>query len=186
MAYKKFDDPNTKVDQSKMKTYASPMEYMRRALQGVANRVLGGTEGTSSSPVTAGCADGSTGGIQIVNQIAVVIDGAQGTCIGQDNLKMTAGTMASNSVAKFLVATGTGTSGTVIGPGNVVSKADYTTAALAAAAAKLPDLPDGYCAIGYATFNTPTASAVVLSSCGLLSTAGTVTYADLICMPYSL
>jgi len=185
MAYKKFDEAEKKVDQSARRIYgAFPREMERRALQGITNRVLGGTNGTQGPLITATVADGSTGGIKTTTNVTCLINGEQSICIAQDNLKMTAGTMGSNCVAKFLVCTGTGTSGTVIGPGNVVSKADYATVALANAAAKLPDLPDGYCALGYALFNSPAASDVVLESCGLLSTAGTVAYTDLMCMPY--
>ena len=186
MAYKRFDDPDIRGDASVRKVYSTPAEAFRRAIQSVANRVLGGTAGTGYSPVTAGLADGGTGGIKITNNVSVVINGVQGTCIGQDNLKIPAGdgTMASNSVTKYLVSTGTGTSGTITA-GNIINKADYATVALANAAAKLPDLPDGHCALGYAIFTTPDVNGVVPAGCGLLSTAGTVAYYDLVCMPYN-
>jgi hypothetical protein len=191
-AGKKFDDPERKVDPAVRKIYgAFPKEDWRRALQGITNRQLGTAAGTGYNPTLAVLADGGTGGIKTTNQTSVVINGAVSSCIAQDNLKMPGasadftGTQGANTVAKYLVCTAAGTSGTIIGPGNIISKADYSTIALANAAAKLPDLPDGYCALGYATFNTPTASAVVVSSCGLLSTAGTVAYVDLICMPYN-
>jgi hypothetical protein len=183
MAYKKFDDPNTKVNPSNKNVYQAFLkEEMRRALQGITNRVSLGGAGTDGANV----GEGSTGGFACTNVSVLVINGLKATAsAAQDNLKMTAGTMASNSVCKFLICSTGGTAATVIGPANIVSKADYSTVALANAAAKLPDLPDGYCALGYALFNTPTASAVVLNSCGLLSTAGTVAFYDLITMPYN-
>jgi hypothetical protein len=139
--------------------------------------------------VTASVADGSTGGIKTTTPVTVVIDGAAVIVAAQDNLKMPGastdftGTQGSNTTAKYLVCA-VGTAGTIIGPGNIVLKSDYSTVALANAATKLPDLPAGACALGYALFNTPAASDVVVGSCGLLSTAGTVAYTDLICMPY--
>jgi len=190
-AGRKFDDPNREVDATGRRVFSAfPKEAARRALQGIANRVLGGTAGTGYKPVTATLADGGTGGIKTTYLVAVVINGKVSSCPAQDNLKMPGasadftGTQGSNTVAKYLVSTSTGTSGTISGPGNIINKADYATQALAEAAAKLPDLPDGHCPLGYAVFNTPAASDVVVASCGLLSTAGTVAYTDLICMPY--
>lgn len=188
MAYKKFDDASLSMDQSARKVYSTPKEAFRRALQSVANRVLGGTAGTGYSPTTATLANGGTGGIKITKNVSVVINGVQGTCLIQDNLKIPAWntTMGSNSVIKYLVSTDNNAAGTggTISAGNVIDKANYTTVALANAAAKLPDLPDGNCALGYAIFTTPDANGVVPAGCGLLSTAGTVAYYDLICMPY--
>ena len=189
-AGKKFDDPNRKVDAAAQRVFSAfPKEAVRRALQGIANRVLGGTAGTGYKPVTATIADGGTGGIKTTYLVAVAINGEVISVAAQDNLKMPGasadftGTQGSNTVAKYLVCA-VGTAGTIIGPGNIINKADYATVALANAAAKLPDPPDGACALGYALFNTPADSDVVVSSCGLLSTAGTVAYTDLICMPY--
>lgn len=181
MAYKKFDDPNVKVDPTNKGVYDAFLhEEMRRALQGITNRVaLGvGTEG-------AAVAVGGTGGIKVTNEVVIVINGLKQTANAQDNLKMTAGTMASNSVAKFLVASTGGAGGTVIGPANIVSKDDYATVALAQAAAKLPDLPDGYCALGYMLFDTFPTTGVTLNSCGLPSSAGTAAFYDLVAMPYN-
>jgi hypothetical protein len=188
---RKFDDPARKVDAAVRTVndafWNSPM---RRALSGISNRVLGGTSGTGWFPnVTATVADGSTGGIKTTTAVTVVIDGVAVVVAAQDNLKMPGasseftGTQGSNTVAKYLICCA-GTAGTIVGPGNIINKADYATVALANAATKLPELPAGSCALGYALFNTPAASDVVVSSCGLLSTAGTVAYTDLICMPY--
>ena len=185
MAYKKFDDPDEKVSQAARKVYdATQSEALRRAIQGISNRVIGGSNGTQGPLITAGCADGSTGGVQIANALTVLINGVKSSVIAQDNLRMPAGTQGSNTVAKYLICTGSGTSGTCIGPGNVVDKADYDSATLAAAACKLPDLPDGYCAVGYLTLNAPTALDVVMNAAALGGTQGTSSYVDLMCMPY--
>ena len=65
MAFKygttKFDVPNVKVDKTGRKVYAKYDEQFRRALQGITNRVLGGTSGTGNSPVTAAAAVGTLG-----------------------------------------------------------------------------------------------------------------------------
>jgi hypothetical protein len=190
-AGKKFDDANVKVDASADKVYpAFQKEAMRRALQGISNRVIGGTSGTQGPLVVAGCALGTTAGFKTANDVTVIIDGVKSVAIAQDNLTMPTGTMGTNTVAKFLICTGTGTSGTIL-EGNVVDKGDYATVALAAAAAKLPDLPDGYCALGYVTLNAPTATALGWTpSTGFITgtggTAGTAAYVDLNCMPYDL
>lgn len=186
MAYKKFDDPDEKVSQAGRKVFdATYSESLRRAIQGITNRVIGGSNGTQGPLITAGCADGSTGGAQIANALTVLLNGVQDSVIAQDNLRMPAGTQGSNTVAKYLICTGAGTSGTIIGPGNVVDKANYDSATLAAAACKLPDLPDGYCAVGYLTLNAPTALDVVMNAAALGTTQGTSSYIDLMCMPYN-
>lgn len=192
MSYKKFDDPNTKVNAAVRKMNdAFPKEEWRRALQGLTNRVIGGSNGTQGPLITAGCALGTTAGFKIANALTVVIDGVQSSVIAQDNLLPAEGTMGTNTVAKYLICTSTGTSGTVIGPGNIILKSDYASTTLAAAAAKLPDLPDGYCALGYVTYNAPEATAPVFINTGGFimgtgGTAGTAAYVDLVCMPYDL
>ena len=188
MAYKKFDDASPKVDQSARKVYATPEEKFRRAFQGIANRVVGSTSGTASHLLQASLGTASTGAVQITNTLVVLINGAYSTCIAQDNLNLPKYTQAKNTVVKYLLSTGTGTSGTVTGPGNEVSKADYATVALANAAAKLPDLPDGNCALGYITVNAPETLAVVNNAAGLgapAGTQGTATFTNLVCMPYN-
>ena len=184
MSYKKFDDPNVKVDQSKFKGYSIPLEVVRRAIQGISNRVIGGSNGTQGHLITAGCANGSTGGVQIANAITVLINGVQHSIAAGDNLRMPAGTQGSNTVAKYLIST-QGTSGTVTGPGNTIDKGLYASATLAAAAASLPDLPDGHCAVGYLTLNAPEALDVVMNAATLGGTQGTSSYVNLMCMPYN-
>jgi hypothetical protein len=191
-AGKKFDDPEKKVDPSVRDVYdAFPKENARRAFQGIANRVIGGTNGTQGPLINIGAALGTTAGFKITNGVSVVINGVVSECIAQDNLPLPDGTLAANTVAKYLICTAAGTSGTVIGPGNVVSKADYDTAALAAAACRLPDLPDGYCALGYVTLQAPEETALAFADgagfvTGTGGTAGTATYVNLMCMPYNL
>lgn len=187
----KFDEPNVAGDRSVTSAYKSfPKEDLRRALQGITNRVIGGTNGTQGPLIVAGCALGTTAGFKTANNVTCVIDGVQSIAIAQDNLKPPAGTLGTNRVTKFLVCTGTGTSGTVL-QGNTVDKGNYTTIALATAACKLPDLPNGYCALGYITYQGPTATAPIFVNTGGFvmgtgGTAGTATYVDLNCMPYDL
>jgi hypothetical protein len=201
-AGKKFDDADPKVDASVMKTNdAFPKEGWRRAIQGITNRVLGGTAGTGRLAVTAGCAVGSTVGFIFASDVGVVRNGVASTCAipaatGLYFGKL--GTMGTNTVAKFLIATVDGTSGTVIGPGNIIHKEDYSTVALAAAAAKLPDLPDTGVALGYVTLNAPASTVLVLTDgatttaaslgykIGTGGTAGTAAYVDLMNMPLDL
>jgi len=184
---KKFDDADPKVDQAGRKVYgAFPFEAIRRAVQGIANRVIGTTSGTASSSgylKLAGCGTGGTG-VAIANTVVVLINGQYSTCIAQDPLTLPDGSQGSNTVAKYLICTSTGTSATCIGPGNVVDKGDYASATLAAAAAKLPDLPDGYCALGYVTLNAPAASAITYRGHGTIGSQGTTSFTDLVCMPY--
>jgi hypothetical protein len=189
MNYRKFDAPSININDRRFEINdAFRSTPTRRSLQGIANRVIGGSNGTQGQLITAGLADGSTGGVQIVNALTVIINGVQSSVIAQNNLRMPSGTMGTNTLAKFLVCTGTGTSGTVIGPGNVVDKGVFLSAADAAtnaSGAKLPDLPDGYCALGYLTLNAPAATVVTFNAGALGGTNGTSTYQDLNCMPYN-
>ena len=192
MAFKyvgiKFDDPNAKVDPAARKVYgAFPQEAIRRAVQSVVNRVIGmsaGTESSSGYLHLAACGTGSTTGVKIGNTVVVLVNGAYSTCIAQDNMHLPDGSQGSNTVAKYLICTSTGTSATCVGPGNVIDKADYDTATLAGAAAKLPDLPDGYCALGYVTLNAPAAAAITNRGAGTIGSQGTTSFTDLVHMPY--
>jgi hypothetical protein len=198
MAYKKFDDPSEKVDATKYGVYdATVKEGIRRALQGISNRVIGGSNGTQGPLITPGLATGATAGFSVGNAVSVVRNGVISTVAAAANLLFPElGTLGKNKVTKFLVCTKDGTSGTIVGPGNIVDKGDYASATLAAAAAKIPDLPDGACALGYVTLNAPAATALVLTDgastaaaklgyvLGTGGTAGTATYVNLVCMPY--
>ena len=183
MAYAKFDDPNTKVNNSQRKVdMAFSDETILRALKGISNRVLSGTAGSANK--TAELADGTTCGINVVAPLNVVIDGIIYATIAVDNLVMPAGTQGSNTVAKYLVYVGTDGTAAVTGPGNVVLKTDYATQALAEAATKLPDLPDNSCALGYLLLNAPTASPVYRKQ-QTLGTGGTTAYVNLQFMPFN-
>lgn len=185
MSYKKFDDANPKVDQSARSVFdAFWRDPFRRAIEGISNRVLGGTSGTGWFPnVTAGVADGGTGGIKTATAVTVVINGKAYVVAPGDNLKMPTTQIGTNCVAYYLIST-QGTSGTITGPGNIILKSDYATPALAAAACKLPDLPAGHCVLGKALFHAPAAGTNLNpADFGKFGTAGTATYTDLICMP---
>ena len=203
MAYKKFDAADTKVDDSKNKIYDNFMkEGIRRAVSAITNRVLGGTTGTgglgatANAPLLAGCGSGASAGFAFARTVSVVRNGELSTVALQGNLLFpTFGTMGTNTVAKFLICSADGTSGTVVGPGNIVSKNDYASATLAAAAAKLPDLPDGGVALGMVTVQAPATTVLILTTgattaaaklgyiFGSGGTAGTATYTDLVNMP---
>lgn len=198
MAYKKFDDPAEKVDNNKYNINdAFAVEAIRRALQGISNRIIGGTNGTQGPLVVPTLALGTTAGFKNTNAVSIVRDGIISAVAACDNRYFEKqGTLGTNKVTKFLYCSKDGTSGTVIGPGNIVSKGDYATATLAAAACKIPDLPDGACALGYITLSAPAATVLVLTdgACtaaaglgyiiGTGGTAGTATYTDLRGMPF--
>lgn len=200
MAYKKFDDPASKVDDSRMKLNDNfQYEGIRRAIQGISNRVLGGTSGTGSTVALAGCAAGGSAGFKIASDLAVTRNGVVSLVAAQDNLLFQkTSTMGTNTVAKFLIASLDGTSATNIGPGNIIDKGAYANATLAAAAAKLPDLPDGGVALGYVTLNAPAATVLVLTDgattaaarlgyvLGAAGTTGTAAYVSVVHMPLNL
>lgn len=177
--------------------YAGTSAFLGTSLQGVNNRVLGGTAGTGYVPVLAGCAIGATAGFKTTYEVGVVRDGVVTNVLITDNMFFPAqGTMGTNTVAKFLICSTAGTGAKVVGPGNIVDKGPYASAALAAAACKILDLPDGECALGYVTLNAPAATVLVLTGAdttaaaglgfaiGSGGTAGTAAYVDLVSMPY--
>jgi hypothetical protein len=89
------------------------------------------------------------------------------------------GTQGTATYCKYLVYCGTAalstTSGTATGVG-VIAKGNE---AATAAAAKLPDLPDDCCPLGYIFLQNPTTAWVAGTG-----TMGTwATYVDLVCMP---
>ena len=182
---KKFDDPNVAVDQSFGKLNDFDWLAMRRALQAITNCVLQGTAGTGAF-VTAGCTGGASSGVKIANPVDVKIDGIKYTIASQDNIPVApAGTQGTNTVAKYLIYAGTDGSAYCT-QGNIVDKGDsikaYASAAAAALDAKLPTLPKNAVALGYCQIQAPAAVAVAYQV-GTLSTAGTISYVDLISMP---
>ena len=192
MAYKKFDDPNVKVDNSQFSVYdAFAKEPFRRALMSIMNRVIAGTSGTGNFPgVTSTVAKATTAGVKTTTQVLAVINGVVNVIPALDNMALPSGTQGKNTVAKYLVVSygtsGTyGTAGTIVGPGNVVSKADYATVTLANAAAKLPDPPEHTVVLGYVQVNAPTLTDIVFADDSALdTTGGTAVYGDLMNLPY--
>jgi hypothetical protein len=147
----------------------------RTALRGIANRILGGTSGTAAY-YGVGLAIGTAAvtGVGWTNPVSAVIDGVKVDIASTLNIAIPAslGTQPTNTFCKYLVYN-MGTSGTgFIAKGNE---------ALTAAAAKLPDLPDGGVALGYFQVNS-TAGAWTAGT-GMDSAGATITYQDLICMP---
>jgi hypothetical protein len=198
MAYKKFDEASEKVNASKYDVNdAFPVEAMRRALQGISNRVIGGTNGTQGPLISPTLALGTTCGFKNTNAVSIITNGVLTAVAACDNRYFPKqGTLGTNKVTKFLICSKDGTSSTVIGPGNIVDKGDYASATLAAAACKLPDLPDGACPLGYVTLSAPAATVLVLTDgaataaadlgyvIGTGGTAGTATYTNLWGMPF--
>lgn len=194
MAYRKFDDANLNSDRKQMltKTGGFFVEPWRRALQGIVNRVCGTDGIVAAAGATLGTA---ATGVQTTVTVFATINGTVYTiaaanninlgtgAISGNNLETGKGTMGTNCATKFLVYTGTDGTALVTGPGNIVEKKDYATAALAAAACKLPDLPDNCVALGSLLLQGPEATGVDFSvgGCG---TMGTCTFTNFIHMPY--
>lgn len=183
MAYRKFDDPALNVAQAPRKVYdAVEHEDLRRALQGVLNRVFDGNFGTAGTTAAAratalktGCQTGGTGGIGVANPVAVIINGRAGTRASAGSYWLPAGTQSAATYVKYLIAGGFGTTGTVIAGNESTS----------ATGAYLPDCPDGYVALGYMEYLAGTSpwnrGANICS--GTSASAGTATFVDLVHMP---
>lgn len=195
MAYAKFDDPKTSTENAKRKVpQAFSDDTIRRAIQGIVNRVVAGTDGNVGS--AASCGTAGTG-VKTKNSVFVSINGSIYTIAATDNLNLGTGAYSGNNIqagmgemgtnccCKFLIYGGTDGYPQVCGPGNIVKKdlADYPTAALAAAACKLPDLPDNCVALASMLLQGPAASKVNFSVGGA-GTMGTCTFTQLHHMPY--
>ena len=147
MAYKKFDDPvNTNINTGAKKIFPEfPKDSWRRALAGVFNRVISGSAGTGGTAIQSMLSNigtGGTCGVKIVGDWLVLINGQLGTVAGQTNIYMPAGTQSANTYVKYLIAAKFGTNGTVFA-GNEGT---------GSTAAYLPDLPNGYVAMGYVEY----------------------------------
>lgn len=180
MAYRKFDDPAKSRSNDIGKVYpVFPSDSERRALQGVLNRVIwGGTGGTHTTSLYAGCGTGSTGGVKITNVLGIAINGRIGTAFNRDNMELPAGTQSANTVVKYLVSSGFGTSGTVTAGNEGTSSTK----------AFLPDCPDGHVAVGYFEYATTAGNAFVRTNKALTghsaATAGTINeWVNLVHMP---
>jgi hypothetical protein len=183
MAYKKFDDPSDLVNQAPRKVYnAVPYTSIRRALQGVLNRVIGGTDGTSNLVVLAGCGtggDSTASGIGCTAGIAVIVNGRRGTRGSAGNYNLPAGTQGRGTYVKYLI------SGPINSTAGTVTAGNESTSATGA---YLPDCPDGHVALGYLEY-------AAASTCGwnrglnkvanqvTAGSAGTFTFVDLAHMP---
>jgi hypothetical protein len=190
MAYKKFDDPIAKVEDAPNKVAnAFPAESLRRAIQSITNRIISGTDlGTMGNQGTAfnvGCGTGSTAGVAITYGVTLAINGRMGTLSAQDNLYLPKGTQSSNTWVKYLIAAKFGANGTVVAGNEGASST----------AARLPNCPDGYVAVGYMEYATTSGAFIrfggrtagmynIVASLGA-STCGTViAFKDLLHMPY--
>jgi hypothetical protein len=198
MAYRKFDDKNRNVDDSAEKSQHGGFmrEPERRTIQGIANQVLATTAGAVT--LTAAKLGTSATGVCTQDPVFVKINGIGytiGACSDVNlgtgayagaNIAGDLGTMGTNCVCKFLVYAGTAgtTDVEVAGPGNIIEKKDYATAALAAAACKVPDLPDNKVALGYLLLQGPEATGVTFAVGGA-GTMGTCTFVNYLNMPYT-
>lgn len=193
MAYRKYDDANPKADDSRMKLAGFTKENWFRALQSVSNRVIGDANLTACT--SAVCATAATGAattvavVATINGIQVAIAAGNNLNLGTgaysgENLRSGAGTMGTNCVTRFLIYAGTSGDAAVAGPGNIIEKKDYATAALAAAACRLPDLPDNCVALGSMLLQGPAAVGVNFSVGGA-GTMGTCSFTNFFNMPYT-
>lgn len=188
MAYTKFDAKLVKTDDSRfLVNDAFRKESMRRALQGIANRILTGTGGTDgTNAIGAVCATGTTAGVKTTSPVSAIVNGKRVAIAAGDNVELPTATLAASTVAKFLISANADGTVSVTGPGNVVEVADYASAGAAGSATYLPDLPDDSVALGYFLWTGP-AVAVTMGTGQVLDTAttGTAAYTDLFCMPYN-
>lgn len=173
MAYTK-DASTNKVNQAF--NHAS----MRAALKAMKAHVIGGTEGTSVEGQTAGLAVASSGvtKFQIANAVTYTINGKVYSQAALNEILWPAalGTQGTASYRKYLIYAGTDalatTSGYVAGGNEAAASAD----------AKLPDLPDDMCPLGYCEMHCDTAAWVAGTG-----TQGTwATWVDLESMPVDL
>lgn len=191
--YRKFDDANLASDDSRLKVKPSfPKEAWLRALQGMNNRVIGDAAATACT--TAVCATAATG-VATTVEVKVSINGCEYNIAASGNINLGTGglsganlangkgTMGTNCVTKFLVYGTTAGYAYVTGPGNIVEKKNYATAALAAAECKLPDLPENAVALGSLLLQGPAAVGVNFSVGGA-GTMGTCTFTNFYNMPY--
>jgi hypothetical protein len=190
MAYRKFDDPALSSSDDARKVYpVFPKEALRRAIQSITNRVVSGTNGTMGGTAGIGAAwlgTGGTAGIILKTALALAINGRYGTADAQDNLFLPVGTQSKSTWVKYLVAAKFGGNATVFAGNEGTSST----------AAKLPDCPDGYVAVGFLEYVTGTAGAFIrfgggtagganVLSGNVAATCGTVgTWGQLLHMPY--
>jgi hypothetical protein len=151
---------------------------MRAALKAMLAYVIpGGTAGTAITVGSlAGLAEGSSvTKFKVANPVTYTINGLIYEQAALDEILWPAalGTQGTASYCKYLIYCGTGALATTSG---MVARGNE---AETAAAAKLPDLPDDSCALGYVFIQNLTTAWVAGTG-----TAGTwATYVDLVHMP---
>ncbi len=183
---RKFDDPALSGEDNARRVYeAFYNDAFRRALQSMSNQIVAGTSGTSGGTTfNAGLGTGATCGVKIAFGATLCINGRMGTMAPHDNIYLPNGTQSSNTWVKYLVAARFGTRGTVVAGNEGASST----------AARLPDCPDGYVAVGYMEYNTTsgafgrlgggTAGAQNVVSGNVAATCGTVVeFVNLMHMP---
>jgi hypothetical protein len=196
MAYAKFDDPKISAENAKRKApQAFYDDTIRRTIQGIVNRVVAGTDGTAGTAGAGAAAGTAATGVYTGNPVLASINGSIYTIVATSNINLGTGaysgsniqtgmgSMGTNCCCRFLVYGGTDGTARVCGPGNIVSKNDYATPALAAAECKLPDLPDNCVALASMLLQGPAAVGVNFSVGGA-GTMGTCTFTQLVHMPY--
>lgn len=179
----KFDEAPKTADAAVKKGYGNfPDAGARSVLQALANRVLGDSAGTNGL-TNAGLAEGTNAHtIKTTYSVDYLINGAKYSLAAVDNVAIPGGlgTQGTACYVKYLVSVGTdGTAGSASG-GIAITKGNEGAAA---ADAKLPDLPDGNCALGYFQILTTTFE-YVAGSTDNGSTGITDTYTNLYHMPY--
>ena len=180
MAIKMFDDQPKSLDTSVNKVNSAFNHASQRAaLKAMKAHIIpGGTAGTTRLiPGGGGLAVASSGvaKFQIAYPIAYEINGL---LYGQAALNeivypASLGTQGTATYCKYLIYCGTAALATTSG---MVAKGNE---AATAAAAKLPDLPDNCCPIGYIFLQAPTTAWV--AGTGTMGTFAT--YVDLLSMP---
>jgi hypothetical protein len=187
MAYRRFDDAPASADGAVRKLYkVFPDDAIRRALQSISNRVLSGTGGTSGTGLESSPGTGGTCGVKLPFPLIMTINGRIGTAAAMDNIRLPNGTQGSGTWVKYLIATKFGANQGTCLAGNEGASST---------AARLPSLPDGYCAVGYMEYNTTsgafnrfgggTAGAYNVVSGNAAATCGTVSaWVSLLNMPY--
>ena len=179
----KFDDATKSVSQAAKKINdATWEESLRRAIESISNRVLGGAEsGTAAadkaSNMAAGCGTGGAFGIGTTAGLAVIINGRAGTRASAGSYNLPSGTQAASTYVKYGIFGGFGTAGTVLA-GNE---------SLTSTGAYLPDCPSGLVVLGYMQYLAGTSAggwnrgANVVT--GQTGSSGTATFVDLVHMP---
>lgn len=175
-----FSDQPDSVDTSKNKiNQAFNHASQRAALKAMLCHIIpGGTAGTTRLiPTTlAGLVVGSSATkVQIANAFTYTINGKVYGQAALDEIVYPAalGTQGTATYCKYLIYCGTAALATTSG---LIAKGNE---AATAAAAKLPDLPDDCCPIGYVFLQAPTTAWI--AGTGTMGTFAT--YVDLLCMP---